>query len=282
MAKATNKEVAVIPFNEYAVIKAGGAVAVQELIAENMGTESIEMNDLIRVKVPAGGGTIWSMPTIDGEVDIKQIDGIIIYQTLKRAYWQEEYNGSNDPPNCFSDNCLNGTGEPGGDCPSCPLAQFGSGKNGKSQACGMRRIMFILTANSLLPTVISLPAGSLKTSKSYMLALTGAQKKVNEVVTRFTLEKDKNADNIVFSKVNFAKVDDVSDVVQIKAYSDAIRPFLQKIASKAIQTGDGSAPDVATAPDYDPDSVPGAEVGAETDGKAADQGVDDSEQKFAA
>lgn len=282
MAKAKDKAVAVIGFNEYAVIKAGGAGAVTELIAENMGGESIEMNDLNRVKVPAGGGTIWTLPSIDGELDVKEIDGIIIYQELKRAYWQEEYDGSNDPPDCYSDNCLNGLGSPGGDCITCPLAQFGSGKNGKSQACGMRRIMFILTADSLLPLVLSLPAGSLKTSKGYMLALTGAQKKINGVITRFTLEKDKNSDNIVFSKVNFAKIDDVSDVVQIEAYCKSIRPFLQKIASKAIQTGDGPAQDVAAAPDYDPDSVPGAETDIEDNDKTADQGTDDNEQKFAA
>ena len=115
-----------------------------------------------------------------------------------------------------------------------------------------------------------------------MLALTGAQKKINGVITRFTLEKDKNSDNIVFSKVNFAKIDDVSDVVQIEAYCKSIRPFLQKIASKAIQAGDGPAQDVAAAPDYDPDSVPDAETDIEDNDKTADQGTDDNEQKFAA
>lgn len=248
---AKKKEVKdIVPFQEYAVMDAGGPEVIKELMAENLGGESIDISDLIRIKVPAGGGTIWSIPTIDeaDEENTKEIDGIIVYHTLKRAYWKSEYTGSNDPPDCYSDDCMTGIGDPGGNCLTCPFAQFGTGKNNKSQACNMGRIMFILTSNALLPIVLRVPAGSLKSSKKYLLGLTSKRIPVNGVITRLTLSKEKNADGIAYSQINFSMLERIKDVTAIKAYSESLKPFLQNIASSAIKTMDD-------APDYDPDAV---------------------------
>ena len=52
---------------DYAIAQmASGEVA--EIIKENIGNSSIGQFDLDRIKIPAGGGVIWSVPTLDGGI----------------------------------------------------------------------------------------------------------------------------------------------------------------------------------------------------------------------
>ena len=64
---AEKKEVAVIPYSNFAVVKSDPSV-MKEIMAENIGEGGITPFDLDRIKVPSGGGLTWEIPNIDGEI----------------------------------------------------------------------------------------------------------------------------------------------------------------------------------------------------------------------
>ena len=88
---------------------------------------------LDRVKLPAGGGTAFELPSDDGEGTdmVKEIRGVIVYSHPAYAYYRDKYAGGNNPPDCGSFDGVIGCGNPGGECVRCPYNQFGSGE-GKS------------------------------------------------------------------------------------------------------------------------------------------------------
>ena len=80
-----------------------------------------------RVKLPAGGGTAFEIPSADGEDSemAKDITGVIVYN--HPAYYHDKYNGGSNPPDCGSFDGVSGIGNPGGSCQNCPYNKFGSG-----------------------------------------------------------------------------------------------------------------------------------------------------------
>jgi len=233
MAKET-KEVAVV--GEYAIMKADPN-EVTSIIQDNLGDEeTMTVMDLTRVSVPSGGGTTWVIPDIDqpsGELETKEITGVIIATRTTRQYWQEEFDGSGSPPDCSSADGITGVGNPGGLCADCPFNEFGSDlKGGRSKACSEKRLIFIARENDFLPTVVAAPAGSLKNVKNYLVNLASKMRYAHSVYTALTLEKDKNADGIVYSKIVPRKLGDVEKPEVTKAYAHAIKPFLFQAAGK--------------------------------------------------
>ena len=115
-----------------------------------------------RIKIPAGGSTAFEIPGDGDEMEMaKEVKGVILLHHPAYAYYTEKYSGGSNPPDCGSFNGIQGTGNPGGACASCPYNQFGSGE-GQSKACKNRRMLYILMENELFPMVLSLPTGSLK------------------------------------------------------------------------------------------------------------------------
>ena len=47
---------------------------IKDIMAENMGGEQLSVSDLTIIKVPSGGGTTWSIPAIDGDIDFMASD----------------------------------------------------------------------------------------------------------------------------------------------------------------------------------------------------------------
>ena len=85
-----------------------------------------------RVKIPSGGGVMFEIPGENPEEPdtVKTFSAVILYQHSLNAYYQSEYQGGSNPPDCGSFDGHHGEGTPGGDCGTCPLNQYGSGKNG--------------------------------------------------------------------------------------------------------------------------------------------------------
>lgn len=231
---------------ELTIIEAGDASPIlalrtppaelQALIHENIGPDGIAVGDLDRVKVPAGGGTVWEVPSIDGDDAVKVIEGVVIERLTRRAYWQSAYSGANDPPDCRSDDGITGEGEPGGVCARCPLNEFGTatkqdGSEGLGKACAETRLLFVLQPDSLIPLVIKVPPGSLKPFRQYSMRLLKAQLSMTGVVTKIGLEKAQSGDGITFSKITFEAGDRLSDEAKaaMVAYGEVLRPVAAQV-----------------------------------------------------
>lgn len=69
-----------------------------------------------RVKLPAGGGTAFEIPSAESDESemAKDITGVIVYNHPAYAYYRDKYTGGNNPPDCGSFDGVTGIGNPGG------------------------------------------------------------------------------------------------------------------------------------------------------------------------
>ncbi|MFZ2648624.1 MAG: hypothetical protein WA210_00835 [Burkholderiaceae bacterium] len=219
-----------------------------ELVSANI-AGGISAFDLTRIKVPAGGGITWMVPSLDGpEEAAKTIDGVIVAWSDQRAFWRESFSGAGAPPDCASRDSRIGVGDPGGPCHKCAFAQFGSappkpGKTdaGRGQACKQMRLLFIVRPGDLLPIVVAAPPTSLKAMRDYFIKLAGAGIPYYQAITSLKLAQDKNADGIQYSLVEPRMASQLSDdeAARIKMFSDSLQGV--------FKTVDLTAEDVAQA-----------------------------------
>jgi len=127
--------------NELTVNEGFAALANRDVLNEAMMEDCQGLEFFFdRVKLPAGGGTAFEIPSAEGEDSemVKDITGIIVYNHPAYAYYQDKYTGGNNPPDCGSFDGVTGIGTPGGDCATCPYNRFGSG-DGQSKLCKNKR-----------------------------------------------------------------------------------------------------------------------------------------------
>lgn len=212
-------------------------VDLPALMQENLGDDDFSPFDLDRIVLPGSGGTMWTIPTIDGEVEAKSFQGIILSVHKARSFWQSEMDGEGTPPDCSSDNGVTGFGSPGGDCAACPLNVFGSGKN-NSKACKETKHIYVLLEGSVLPLMLQVPPTSLKAVKQYQVRLMGhGLKSINGVVTEFGLEKVKSRSGFVHAKLVLKAVGDLTGEQKacVKSFRDAIEMAIKTGADKRQQ-----------------------------------------------
>lgn len=229
MAKATD----LVPVAKYAAVQMDPA-ELMSVISENLGQEEISEWDLERVKMPSGGGSVWEVPTLEGTDTAKELVGVMIHVKTSRGYWPEKYSGGDDPPQCSSPDGEIGFGDPGGACDACPLNAWGSAEDGEGKACKEMRQIFLLTAEDLLPMVVTLPPTSLKNARKYLLGLSSKGKRYSAVVTKIGLEKERN-EVAEFSTATFTLggVLEGDEAERVRSYADALKPSFDRVTPGA-------------------------------------------------
>lgn len=216
-----------------------------EALTANLGEgDTVGVFDLDRVKIPAGGGTTWEVPTIEGDVATKELKGVIIATIARRAYWEEsiDQGGGGTPPNCSSDDNKVGQGlygvgsalHPKGTCADCPMNQFTEITPGRRiKPCQEQRLAVFLPEKSVLPLVIQLPVTSMKVMRTFMLRLASAEIPFYRAITAIELEKVKGKDTPDYSVVKpklVGKIEDADAIAALKSMGDQI------VAAYAAQT----------------------------------------------
>jgi hypothetical protein len=206
---------------------------IHAAMSTNIGAGGLSEFDLPRIKIPAGGGLQWAVPTLEGETIESAIEGVIVLARDTRAYYSQPIgeSGGNQPPDCSSPDGTFGIGTPGGNCMSCPLTRYGSAPTGRGQACKQIKQVFMLRGSLLLPEVITLPPTSLKGAKQYLLKLTSQGIPYYSVVTRVGLERTKNSQGIAYSKATFTFVRRLTpdEVKKALEYHEMLKPLVQKM-----------------------------------------------------
>lgn len=240
-----------VPFERYAIAQTQIAEIVETIEANIAGT-SVDEFSLERIKIPSGGSTTWTIPTLEGEKESKTLTGVIVFSKLVRAYWQVSYEegGGSDLPDCSSRDSVQAfpQGEfvppapmhPNGGfaCAGCELAKFGSGKDGRGQACQQKRLVFLLTEGDVLPIVVALAPTSLKPMSDYLLRLTRAGRPYWKVQTSIALEK--YTDPKPHARAVFTKAADLSEdeFAAIASYRESLVPHFENVAAQ-VATDDG-------------------------------------------
>jgi len=236
--KAGAEETAIVKVGETYPILASGAEKVLEVVKANLGSGEVSPFELDRIKIPAGGGSFWEVPDLDDSiVTEKELEGIIIFTKLNRAFWHESDDADGSPPDCHSHDGETGQGDLNQDgtttsqpCSTCPFAQWGSaGEKSKGQACKLLQIVFLLRPNDYLPTVITLPPTSVKTIRKFMLRL--ASKGVPywgvEVSVGLEVIKADHTYSVATFKVNRRL--DAKEVEVASQFKEALMVVLDKV-----------------------------------------------------
>lgn len=189
--------------------------------------ESLDITDLPRMKVPAGGGLIWTLPS--GE-PAKTLNAVILAFHVTRAFWAGDYDGEGVPPDCSSNDGIDGEGiygrivgeggevtmsnaNPTGKCASCPMAAFGSGK-GRAQACRVITRLLLLLENNPLPCVLNVPAGSYDAFKNYRTTvLRPLGIPPHATTTKISLVAAKSSTGIEYSQLRFDLGEPISEAL---------------------------------------------------------------------
>jgi len=180
-----------VPYEKF-VISAEKTAKIRKAMQDNLEGSAVGTWDFDRIKVPCGGSTTWEIERQGETESLREFDVIVLHAKLKRAYWSHglDQGGTAGPPDCSSEDTEHGMGVPGGDCATCPMAEWNSDpKGGRGQACKTRNILIVRLPGSLIPQVLSLPPTSLKPWRRYAFRLGGQGLSYYEVVTRFVAEK---------------------------------------------------------------------------------------------
>lgn len=223
----------VVKKQEGKVTEYGAGANLSALFAEELDglTPSFD-----RIKIPAGGGVSYEVPGDDPESPdtVKEFRAVILYHHPINSYYEEKYTGGNNPPDCASSDGHIGidaqTGEVK-DCADCPYFKFGSAEDGAGKACKQKRRIYLLREGESLPTLLSLPTGSLGEFSKYIMRLLSKNKKSNTVVTKFSLKKAQNSGGINYSQAVFAMDRPLTDeeLVNIAAMSEQVKAFAKKV-----------------------------------------------------
>lgn len=208
---------------------------MNEMIGEELAGLNIQFPV---IKVPAGGGLAFEVPGDDpNSPDLqKEFNAVILYHHPLLSYYKEKYTGGSQAPDCGSFDGVFGIGEPGGRCAECPLNQFGTGENG-GKACKTKRRVFLLREGESIPTILTLPTGSLNDFSKYVMRLISKGKKSNHVVTKFSLTKAQNSGGIAYSKVVLTTAYDLTkdDIESISVMTEQVKALAKKQDLTAIE-----------------------------------------------
>ena len=233
----------------------GTELAAQDGLSEQGGfanTEALSiiqesMDDLAglefgldRIKLPAGGVTAFEVPGDEDETEmVKDITGVILYNHPAYAYYINPYTGGNNPPDCASVDGLNGTGNPGGNCKTCPFNQFGSG-DGQGKACKNRRMLYIMREGELFPMMLNLPTGSLKEFTKYVKRQLTKGRRLSRIVTKIQLKKAKSATGIDFSQAvfSFVRMLNPAEVAAMEQMTEQVKGYAANLNISALVPDD--------------------------------------------
>ena len=250
--KTETKDLTVPTLNNFAIMNFKEDIG--EIIEMNLGGEELSPMDFDRIKVPSGGSKTWTVPSIEGEEEVKELNVVILHNELVRTYWRLAFGegGGGQPPDCYSTDCIVGIGDPGGNCETCPYSKYKTGVNGRSQACKQARVLFLLKEDGILPIVLNVPPGSLSDAKKYLFRLIGRKQQSNSVMTNLTLDKAKNPDGVDYSKIVFKMNGTITgeELAKVTAYTQAIKPYISN-AVKDLAASGGNEKTVKTDDPFD-------------------------------
>ena len=177
---------------------------------------------LNRIKVPAGGMTAWEVEDLEGTEVHQTIDVVIVGMRGKqKAWWNTsmEDGGGGAPPSCTSTDGRNAQGINTLDadavsgkhlCAECAWNKFGSSRSGgNGKDCKDFSLLFFFREGSRMPSLLQVPATSLKPLQSYIMQLIDKGKRFEGVVTQLGLQKAQSQSGITYSTLTMTKVRDL-------------------------------------------------------------------------
>lgn len=198
--------------SNFAIIDDPEAKAVMLGAFDQLGLSNFQLN---RIRIPAGGMTAWEVETLEGTTVEKELDVVILaMQGNQKSWWSApiEEAGGGAPPSCSSTDGRTGFGVNVLDadaahgehaCADCAWNQFGSARNGgNGKDCSDFALLFFFTQGARLPSLLMVPATSIKKLQSYWIKLIDAGKRMEGCVTTLRLAKATSKSGIQYSQLD--------------------------------------------------------------------------------
>lgn len=237
-------EVALYDPSAMAVLREDGAVGAMVQAFNDMGMTQFQLN---RLRVPAGGGTSWEVPTLEGSESLREIDVLIAWaKGNEKAWYRESYedSGGGSPPDCSSHDGITGFGNreltvDGDDAQShsyrcgrpgqpgcCPWNEWGSKRGDRetnAKDCADLAFLFFFYGEARLPMFLVVPPTSVKAVLEYNIRLMNYGKAPDSVITRLSLERVDTRPP--YSTIKLTPVGTLSDedASKARAMSDAVK-----------------------------------------------------------
>ena len=202
--------------------------------------EGITAADLPAYSLTGGESLDWSAHRGASMPESGVLQGVIIDWRIERIFYKDAYNGGGAPPDCYSNGGDVGVGDPGGNCETCPMNQWESGRvvgnsvSKAAKACSEKRTLYFLRSGAILPEVIAISPNSLRTFRQFLTS------SINEGgarnwLTEFSIAPGKNGK----AAIHFKRVQRLTDVQanQVHAYRASIGAILSS-APPAVYGGD--------------------------------------------
>lgn len=198
----------------FAIVDSPEAKDVMISAFDQLGVSNFQLS---RLKIPAGGMTAWEVETLEGAQVHQSLDVIILaVKGRQKAWWSStmDEGGGGAPPSCASTDGRTGNGINSIDaaavsgqhkCAECAWDRFGSSRNGGSgKDCKDFSYLFAFQQGSRIPSLLIVPATSLKALQGYVLKLIDAGKRMETVVTRLGLKKAVSQSGITYSVLDLS------------------------------------------------------------------------------
>jgi hypothetical protein len=222
----------------FAIIDSAGARETMLAAFDQLGiTEDL----LQRIKLPTGGMTAFMVDDLEGQKVEQHLDVILVaVKGRQKAWWASELaeGGSGQPPSCVSTDGIHGFGNntlndetPATQhlCAECPWSKFGSARGGSAgKDCNDFSVLFFFREGSRIPTVMNVPATSLKGLQSYILQLIDNGKRFEGVVTRIGIKQATSKSGITYSQLDLSFVKDL-DAESAEAMVSVGAEFMNRI-----------------------------------------------------
>lgn len=205
----------------FAIVDDSKAKGVMLTAFEQLGISNYQLN---RLKIPAGGGSAWEVESLEGTRVEQNLDVIVLAIKGKQKSWWSaslDEGGGGSPPSCSSTDGRTGFGVNtlGDDvtdaehaCSACEWNQFGSSRgSGNGKDCKDFSLLFCFLEGSRLPSLLTVPATSLKGLQGYVFKLIDSGKRMENVITRLSLKKTQSASGITYSTLDLSWVKDLDE-----------------------------------------------------------------------
>lgn len=187
----------------------------------------LSLADIPKIKNPSGGSLMFELNIPSREPEyVKDLVGIILFQSDRRTLWGDKSIGSGEKPVCESKDLIKGSlrknaeggldvpekilkiampGGEKGECVGCPFAEFdtavdGNGKPSRGQACSQSKVIFFLRTGDVLPIQITVPSGSLTALRQSYATF---PVRVDKCIMRVSLAKEKSKTGVDFAQYRF-------------------------------------------------------------------------------
>lgn len=235
--------------------------SIIEAVQVNLRGRRLRPLDMEKIRIPTGGNTTWSVPTLSGSVPAQAIDCVVVGVGTPRVYWAAKYGEgeSGAPPECRSDDGMYGRGLYGvggaletegnryvprvGSCDTCPMNQWPpKGSKDRKKPCSELRMLFIYPAGELgaelvLPMVVIVSPGSFKAVDDYLVRLSGRGLPYFAAATRLELSQAKNGAGLVYSQMKLSSLGRLSpaDHAKARGMSEGLATLFGQVSAQVTQ-----------------------------------------------